>query len=992
MTQFDTATRASAIIARPTLAGGISQQPAATRFPGTVEDAANVDFDLFDGMRKRAGTVLTRKITGLVKSSGGPSATLNAGGDYRVHPIRRSEAEQYLVFYGKDELAQMRVWPLEEGGPPALVTYGTGVETYLNSGSATPADLRFVTIADGTLIVNTKVATGLLTSPSYTLERTYKDADVMVASGPANGTYHRALLDGTDLDAGYYLYDIGTKTFATYTNTPPTWTGWAKLRGGDWDDAGKDPKSFRVWFRRLNLSNTGLTAANPSADGVTWTLTKAGAFTNYTREDGDQIRLTAGTGFTYGGGAASGMVTVLSRDSNDQITVKDAAGTNYTAGASCAMAATVGSVSFDGIGREYELSRSFASLIASGDIEDMDDVASEWTQAFRDLGEADATVGWVPNSAGYGAFRITSPWQGVDSLIIMYQSLVGTAGNTDLSITSDTSRPFSSGSASSIVISAGADSDPSPDGLTVRLPITSRWTRKPAPSQPEYQPDPAKMPVLMARNTFAGDGSTAATFTINRVDWTVRDTGDEETNAAPELFRLARPITAIALHEGRLTLGGGEYVTMSEAGNFYNFYKVDDVELADSDRIEKLIPGESVATVWAIKPLRRSMLVTTNAAKAFEVFADGAWTPSSVQVEEAISNELLNVEPVAMDSRLYVPARQHSPRSGRIASSVLEYAYDDGRGFNTPYDVTEHVPLFFEDNIRRMATVAAQNLLLVLNNDELKTLYVLRVKFSAGNQRQQLAWTKYTFNDNIADMALLTSGLHLVFENGTGGYTQEYLRFEPDITSLGKNPGLDSGDFPRRLDRSIAVDTSVDGVYDAGNNWTTWTVKDPYGVTLTTNDYDCVVKNDGTELTVTRPSTSTVRATGDHTAAVGSPTSDVVRIGTKYAATCKLSRDYVRAEGTNLPIPSHGYYVTYAYVLYRRCGAFDWIVRRPSAMGDVTRTFTPPGGTAIEEEGVAKFVGGGPNSTTTFEWSSTNSRPTTITSIQFLGNAANMPR
>jgi hypothetical protein len=987
MTQFDLATRASAIVARPTLSGGISQQPAAIRFPGTVEDAKNADFDTFDGCRKRSGTVLTRSITGLVKSSGGPSVTLNAGGNYRVHPIRRSATEQYLVFYGWDQDSQMRVWPLEEGGPPSLVTYGTGVETYLASGGATPADLRFLTVADGTFIVNTKVATGLLTSPAYTLERTYKNADVMVASGPADGTYHRALEDGTDLDAGYWQYDIPSgDAFATYTNTPPTWTGWAKLRGGDWDDAGKDPKRFRVWFQRQANSQTGVTAANVTGD--TWTLTKTGAFSGYTFEAGDQLRITAGTGVTYGASASVGMVTIVSKDSNDQITVTDAAsGPTYTPGRSCALAATA-DVAFNSIGREYELERSFASLIASGDIEDMDDVASEWTQAFRDLGETDAFVGWIPNSSGYGSFRVTSPWKGSAATVTMYSTLVDTATDKNLSLPTDTSRPFSGGSASNIVVAAGTGA------TTARIPITSRWTRKPAPSQPEYQPDPAKMPVLMTRTSYTGDGTTPAAFSIAQVAWTVRDAGDEVTNKAPEAFQLARAITAINVHEGRLTFGAGEYMVQSEAGNYYNFYLVDDTVVADSDRIEKAIPGRSVATIWAIEPIRSALFITTNAARAFEAFADGAWTPSSVQIEEAFNNELLNVDPVGMDSRLYVPVRQHSPTNGstRIASGILEYAYDDGRGFNTPYNVTEQVPLFFEDNIRRMATVPSQNLLAVLNEQEKKTVFVWRYTRSPNNQLQQAAWTKYVFKSEVVDMALLTSGLHIVCENALGGYTQEYLRFEPDITSLGKSTIYDSGDFPRRLDRSISIDTSVDGVYDGGGNHTTWTLKDPYGVTMTDGDYDCIVKNDGTELTTTRPSNTTIRATGDHTAAVGTPSSDVVRAGIKYEMLVDISRDYVRGENTNLAIPSHGFYVTAAYLLYRRSGGFNWITRRAAAMGDVTRTFTPPSGTPLEEEGVYRVYGGGPTSNTTFRITSENSRPVTITTVQFVGNQAPMLR
>jgi hypothetical protein len=583
-------------------------------------------------------------------------------------------------------------------------------------------------------------------------------------------------------------------------------------------------------------------------------------------------------------------------------------------------------------------------------------------------------VGWVPNSAGYGAFRITSPWQGPDSLIIMYQSLVGTAGGSDLSITSDTSRPFSSGSASSIVNDPGAGT-----GTTVRLAITSRWTRKPAPDQPEYQPDPAKMPLLLTRNTYTGDGTTPATFTLDVIDWGTRLSGDEETNPAPSLLKEAHPISDVAIHQERLTLLGGPYAAMSAAGDFFRFYKDDDTILADDDPIERQVGGQSVATIRAASPLRENLVLNTNAGSLFELSANGnPWTPQSVSVTPTVGYETLNVRFARMDDRLYFASRQHSPAASRIAAQIHEYDYDDGRAQNAAETISDHVPLFFEDNVKSMLAVPAQSTLLVLTKDKIDpsnptgsriaqdTLYVWRTYFSANNVRQQSAWTKWVFQDRVVDMCLLLSGVQILFETGNGVWTIERMRFEPDVTD---NSIFTAGQYPRRLDRSMALT----GVFDGGNNWTTWTISAFVLGTFNDDEIDAVVKADGTELTVTRPSSSTIRSTGDHSASA-------CRVGIKYEAWWIPSEQFVRTQGGG-QLPRDGYTINRLTVPYRRTGAFDVQLVRPWAT--YTRSFAPS--TATAEKGTFTVWSVGPSDDVTIKFTSTNSRPLNIPMIQIDG-------
>jgi len=895
------------------LYAGITQQPGMARFPNQVSDAANVDFSTFDGATKRVGSELDRVLS------------LTAGDPYRLHAIDRDDNERYIALIGKNG-ANNAIRVFKRGsGTAGTVTLGTGVQTYLNAGGAGAEDIKLVTINDTTLVINTKVATGTLNFTNYTLTATWDDADAMTAQTPVVNTYHRAKADGVDFVKGYYQYvsDDG-RTYPTYSAQLYAYTDWWKLNG-DWDSSGSDPKSFRIAFRRLPLSLTGVTAANVSGD--TWTLTKVGGFTGITFEAGEHIRITGGTGVTFGGGASTGFVTLVSRDSNDQITVVDATtGPTYRPGTSCALAAT-GDVVINGAGKEYEISVSFAALI--GGYDSMSDIAARIQQEFRSLGENAVLVAWVPSLYTNGAFQITGPWKGNDAIIYppLPPTAAGVAGSSgDLTVNT---RPFSASSSDYTITAGGGGSG------AVRVDVVDRWRRVPGPAEPRYTLDPATMPVAMVRiNT------SPLTFTIDQIDWDDRLAGDEETNDVPQPFKDGEFIGDAALYKNRLVFGMGRWVVASETSNLFNFYRVAEDQTVDSDRISIELSGDQLPTVYSLFAYREKLLVLTSPEQVYEVGGE-AFTPSAATVTRGPRGSAVKCDPVAMDERVYYANNRLAGAAANVrqTAQVREYVYDDTFAQSYAEDITAHVPSLVESDIIRLIAIPSEGWLGVFVRDAY-LCYAYRSGYQ-GTERIQSAWTKYIFNLNyrICDAVSLRNEVWMLVERVTrnpttfaitatsGQYFLEVLRIEPD--AVAQEFGSAAAALPVRLDRRV----SLLGSFSAGT--TTWTLGDQYGTTFTDATINSVILSTGAALAVTSGGGgATVSAAGNYSASA-------LMLGRSYNLDITLSEPFVRYTGGLASLTSRPVIASMG-IRTRRNG--DFTVRRKYVNRELTQSFVDPSG------------------------------------------------
>ena len=731
------------------LAGGISQQPPHLRYPGQVEAALNVVFDVADGIRRRSGRVYVKRVSGLT-----------AGYDYQIETIDRDENEKYAIVYG-DGGTVLRVF--DRNGVEATVTISSDAATYLALNSPTTAQLKFRSVGDYTLIVNTTVPTALADGATYTVTQQWRDYDVMTSNTPANNTYHQSLADVTGQPAGYFLYSSGSGTFGTYRFT--TITGADTAPSGVWDDAGQ--KGFSLRFQRRSRAFTG-TASYVAA---TRTLTATGCFTQYVFDSRDDIYIEAGTS-TF----ASGWYRIESKVDSDHVVL---APSGSLPGANTnGMGAATGS-----IGIKFDVHFD----ATSGTLPDMFAVAAFIETALHTAGAMDALCSWTSTGTSQGYFTITNPWSGNGTDIVQ---IGAPSTGTDLTAAG---QAFSTAS--------GVDTVGTGSGNRT-LPVDQRWTRVSAPGDQSSTLDPTKMPVQMVRTVIG----PPATFTVNTITWNQRVTGSLLTNPAPSIFTNGLAISDIAFYRDRLGLSGGENTVWSRDGDLFNYFVADPSNLVDSDPIDVSLSSDRVTNIDFMVPFRTSVYLFTLAGQQFSLREAETFTANTVSFTTATGYNTQRVRPVTTGGLLYMLG------TGDTAGQMFEAYYDDVALSTEATEVSSHVPDLLPTTVRRMAAHANTRQVVSLSSDGL-TLTVYRTHWT-GTTKQQSAWTLWQFDGSevVQGITIIKDDLWLLVQRGSQLALEKMTLMRPTTVS-----GIP---FALHADRQF----TLTGVFSAGV--TTWTLPD----------------------------------------------------------------------------------------------------------------------------------------------------------------------
>lgn len=156
----------------PNLVNGVSQQPYTLRLVSQCDEQINGFSSVVEGLRKRPGTTHIAKLPGV-------------SGEAHFHTINRDSSERYVVVIQEGDL---RVFDLE--GNEKTVNFPDG-KAYLTVTS--PEDLRSLTVADYTFILNTK--TVVTQAADLTAER---DPEALVWFKQGNyGSTYKVIIDGT---------------------------------------------------------------------------------------------------------------------------------------------------------------------------------------------------------------------------------------------------------------------------------------------------------------------------------------------------------------------------------------------------------------------------------------------------------------------------------------------------------------------------------------------------------------------------------------------------------------------------------------------------------------------------------------------------------------------------------------------------------------------------------------------------------------------------
>ena len=135
------------------------------------------------------------------------------------------------------------------------------------------------------------------------------------------------------------------------------------------------------------------------------------------------------------------------------------------------------------------------------------------------------------------------------------------------------------------------------------------------------------------------------TFVFRRIDYTERLVGDNETNEAPSFVN--NKINGGFFHNNRLGFISKDNVSMSQAGDFYNFYHASAQTVIDSDPIDISCSSIRPTSLHAVIPTAQGVVLFSE-DQQFILFSDtGVLTPALTTIRTLSNYELdRNIDPV----------------------------------------------------------------------------------------------------------------------------------------------------------------------------------------------------------------------------------------------------------------------------------------------------------------------------------------------------------
>lgn len=431
-----------------------------------------------------------------------------------------------------------------------------------------------------------------------------------------------------------------------------------------------------------------------------------------------------------------------------------------------------------------------------------------------------------------------------------------------------------------------------------------------------WEIDKDTMPFTLISNA---DG----TFTFQAATWAKRLAGDSDTSPDPSF--IGAMISDVFFFKNRLGFLSDENIIMSEAGEFFNFFRTTVTTLLDSDPIDVSVSHVKVSILRNAIPFNKNLLVFSDNTQ-FKISGDDILSPKTISVTPITEYENQSeVVPEGLGKTIYFPVEKG------VFSSVMEYFIEDESGLELTEasEVTEHVPKYIPGGIFKMAGTSTENALIALTSQAQNHIYLYKY-FWRGREKLQSSWCRWIFDsaDTILNGDFIKNELILVVQRSDGAYME---RIDLDIEATDTNV-----DYKARLDRRVD-DTQCTVSYDAGSNTTTWTLPYEY-----TGDVVAVTRYGasspfppGVVISSSRGTTSQVQATGDYSAVP-------VYIGVPYRHLHEFSTLTIKDQapgGGSSSITEGKLMLQYMTISYDNTGFFKAIVT-PDIGGSYEYSFT----------------------------------------------------
>ncbi len=247
------------------------------------------------------------------------------------------------------------------------------------------------------------------------------------------------------------------------------------------------------------------------------------------------------------------------------------------------------------------------------------------------------------------------------------------------------------------------------------------------------------------------------TFTFKTITYAARKTGDDDTNSQPSF--LDNTITAGFFHNNRLGFLSKDNVTMSQSGEFFDFYFKSAQTVLDSDPIDLSCSSVKPTALHAVLPTAQGV-VLFSAKQQFILFSDsGVLTPQLATIRTISNFEMDNkVDPVDVGTQINFISK--TPGYTRCFSMVTRGQQENPQVL----DLSRVVKEWISPNIDQLIS-SPQNSMIAMGEQNSNELYIFRY-YNDGKENLMQAWVEWQMPGTTQFITIDSDDMYAVTKQG----------------------------------------------------------------------------------------------------------------------------------------------------------------------------------------------------------------------------------
>ena len=223
-------------------------------------------------------------------------------------------------------------------------------------------------------------------------------------------------------------------------------------------------------------------------------------------------------------------------------------------------------------------------------------------------------------------------------------------------------------------------------------------------------------------------------FTFKRITYTERLVGDDDTNSQPSF--VGKEISGAFFNRNRLGFLTGENVSMSQSGEFFNFYNITATASTASDPVDLACSSVRPLQLHAALPSVNGMVLFSQSQQFLMYSESGNLTPQDSLINGMSNYEMdKNIKPVEVGTSIYFISK--TPAWSRIFSYTFRGLQNPPQVIDIGKVVTEYIP----SSITQLVS-SPQNSFVCLFGETDKTVYFYRY-YDNGETQEMQAWFKW---------------------------------------------------------------------------------------------------------------------------------------------------------------------------------------------------------------------------------------------------------